>query len=323
MRSIGSTLLALSMTLMSSAIAMADDFPSRPVTIVVPYPPGGAVDGIARVLASGLAEKTGKTFVVDNRAGGAGGVVGSSEVVKATADGYTLLFNASIHVVTPLLNKNVAFDVMNDFTHIGEVAAGPLLVMTNPSVKANTLKEFFAEVKANPDDFNFATSGYGSAGHLTVEVLKHQAGIDTEVVAYKGASPALTDMIGGQVQLMADPVLSSLPHVKAGRLKALAITSLKRSALAPDVPTVEESGMAPLEMLSWYAIWGPKDMDPAALAFLNQAVEQVATSAEFKDKLGVFGFEPAYKNGTDLKAFVADETKRYREIIDVAGIKVD
>jgi tripartite-type tricarboxylate transporter receptor subunit TctC len=316
-------LLALSMTLMSPALALADDFPSRPVTIVVPYPPGGAVDGIARVLASGLAEKTGKTFVVDNRAGGAGGAVGSAEVIKAAADGYTLLFNASIHVVTPLLNKNVKFDIINDFTHIGEVAAGPLLVTTNTTVKANTLNEFFAGVKANPDDFNFATSGYGSAGHLTVEVLKHEAGVDTEIVAYKGASPALTDMIGGQVQLIADPILSSLPHVKANRLKALAITSLKRSPLAPDVPTVAESGMEPLEMLSWYAVWGPKNMDPKALEYLNSAVQNVATSPEFKDKLAVFGFEPAYKNGADLKAFVSDETKRYRAIIDTAGIKVE
>jgi tripartite-type tricarboxylate transporter receptor subunit TctC len=323
MRSLGPTLLALSMTLISPALAAADDFPSRPVTIVVPYPPGGAVDGIARVLASGLAAKTGKTFVVDNRAGGAGGAVGSAEVIKAPADGYTLLFNASIHVVTPLLNKNVKFDIINDFTHIGEVAAGPLLVTTNPTVKANTLKEFFAEVKANPDDFNFATSGYGSAGHLTVEVLKHEAGVDTEIVAYKGASPALTDMIGGQVQLIADPILSSLPHVKANRLKALAITSLKRSPLAPDVPTVAESGMEPLEMLSWYAIWGPKDMEPKALEYLNSAVQNVATSSEFKDKLTVFGFEPAYKNGADLKTFVSDETKRYRAIIDAAGIKVE
>jgi tripartite-type tricarboxylate transporter receptor subunit TctC len=311
------------MTLTSPAFAAADDFPSRPVTIVVPYPPGGAVDGIARVLASGLAAKTGKPFVVDNRAGGAGGAVGSAEVIKASADGYTLLFNASIHVVTPLLNKNVKFDIINDFTHIGEVAAGPLLVTTNPTVKANTLKEFFAEVKANPDDFNFATSGYGSAGHLTVEVLKHEAGVDTEIVAYKGASPALTDMIGGQVQLIADPILSSLPHVRANRLKALAITSLKRSALAPDVPTVAESGMEPLEMLSWYAIWGPKNMDPKAQEYLNSAVENVATSQEFKDKLAIFGFEPAYKNGADLKTFVSDETTRYRSIIDATGIKVE
>ncbi|EHS49720.1 putative secreted protein [Rhizobium sp. PDO1-076] len=323
MNRFGSTLLALSITLPVAGIAMADEYPSRPVAIVVPYPPGGAVDGVARVLAAELSAKTGKTFVVDNRAGGAGGVAGSSEVVKSATDGYTLLLNASIHVVTPLINKNVPFDVVNDFTHISGIAAGPLLISTNPSVKANTLKEFFAEVKTDPDAFNFATSGYGSAGHLTVEVLKAQAGVDTEVVTYKGAGPALTDMIGGQVQLIADPILSSLPHVKAGRLKALAVTSLTRSPLAPDVPTIAESGMAPLEMLSWYGVWAPKDLDPKALDYLSKAMEQVVTSGEFKDKLTVFGFEPMYKNSTDLKTFVVDETKRYDEIVKASGIKVE
>ena len=241
MNRFGSTLLALSITLPVAGIAMADEYPSRPVAIVVPYPPGGAVDGVARVLAAELSAKTGKTFVVDNRAGGAGGVVGSSEVVKSATDGYTLLLNASIHVVTPLINKNVPFDVVNDFTHISGIAAGPLLISTNPSVKANTLKEFFAEVKADPDAFNFATSGYGSAGHLTVEVLKAQAGVDTEVVTYKGAGPALTDMIGGQVQFMFDAPPSALPFIRSGKLRPFAVTSPQRMALLPDVPTLAET----------------------------------------------------------------------------------
>ncbi|WP_105439951.1 tripartite tricarboxylate transporter substrate binding protein [Neorhizobium sp. T25_13] len=323
MNRFGTALLFLSMTLPVAGLAKADDYPSRPVSIVVPYPPGGAVDGVARVLAAALSVKTGKTFVVDNRAGGAGGVVGSSDVVKAAPDGYTLLLNASIHVVTPLINKNVPFDVVNDFTHISGIAAGPLLITTNPSDKANTLKEFFAEVKADPDSYNFATSGYGSAGHLAVEVLKGEAGVDTEVVTYKGAGPALTDMIGGQVQLIADPILSSLPHVKAGRLKPLAVTSLTRSPLAPDVPTVAESGMPALEMLSWYGVWAPKNLDPKAGEYLGKVLQDVVTSTEFKDKLTVFGFEPMYKSSADLRTFVVDETKRYREIVKTAGIKVE
>lgn len=323
MKCLGSTLLALSMTLAATGLAGASEFPARPISIVVPYPPGGAVDGVARVLATELSEKTGKTFVVDNRAGGAGGVVGSSEVVKAAPDGYTLLLNASIHVVTPLINKNVPFNVVNDFTHVAGIAAGPLLITTNPSVKANSLKEFFAAVKADPDAFTFATSGYGSAGHLTVEMLKMSAGVNTDVVTYKGAGPALTDMIGGQVQLIADPILSSLGHVKTGRLKPLAVTSLTRSPLAPEVPTVAESGMPALEMLSWYGVWGPKNLDPVAGRFLNAAIQDVTTSAKFKEKLTVFGFEPMYKNSTELKAFVVDETKRYAEIVKTAGIKVE
>lgn len=323
MKNVGSLFLAASIAVMSGGMATAQEFPARPVSIVVPYPPGGAVDGVARVLATELSQSTGKTFVVDNRAGGAGGIVGSSEVVKAEPDGYTLLLNASIHVVTPLINKNVPFNVMDDFTHLAGIAAGPLLVVTNPSVEANNLKDFFAEVKADPDGFNFATSGYGSAGHLAVEALKAEAGADIDVVTYKGAGPALTDVIGGQVQLMADPMLSSLPHVKAGRLKALAVTSLKRSPLAPEIPTVEESGMKPLEMLSWYGVWGPKNLDPKAAAYLDEAIAKVVKSDTFKEKLTVFGFEPMYKNGADLKTFMADETARYKQIVDSAGIKVE
>ncbi len=323
MKNIGSLLLAATIATVSAGIATAEDYPARPVSIVVPYPPGGAVDGVARVLATELSASTGKTFVVDNRAGGAGGIVGSSDVVKAAPDGYTLLLNASIHVVTPLINKNVPFDVQKDFTPIAGIAAGPLLVITNPETKANTLKDFFAEVKADPDSFNFATSGYGSAGHLALEALKAEAGVDIDIVTYKGAGPALTDLMGGQVQLMADPMLSSLPHVKSGRLKALAVTSLKRSPLAPDVPTVEESGMQPLDMLSWYGVWGPKDLDPTAAKYLATAVDKVVNSEKFKEKLTVFGFEPMYKNNADLKTFVTDETERYRKIVDTAGIKVE
>ncbi|MDH7797099.1 MULTISPECIES: tripartite tricarboxylate transporter substrate binding protein [unclassified Beijerinckia] len=318
-----SPLLALLLATPFAGAALAQEFPSRPISIVVPFPPGGAVDSAARVLAAELAETSGKIFVVDNRAGGGNGVVGASEVVKSTPDGYTLLFNASIHVVTPLINKKVPYDVINDFTSIAGVAAGPLIISTPPSTKANTLKEFFAAVKADPDSFNFATSGYGSAGHLTIEFLKTQTGVDTDVVSYKGAGPALSDLMGGQVQLMADPMMSSLPHVKSGRLKALAVTSAKRSPLAPDVPTVAESGLPALEMLSWYAVWGPKNLDPKAAAYLSDAIAKVVKSDKFKEKLTVFGFEPMYMNGGELQAFVVSESKRYSDIVKAGNLKVD
>lgn len=305
------------------APAVAQEFPDRPVTLVVPYPPGGSVDGVARALASALSQKTGKTFVVDNRAGGAGGVVGTNEVVKATPDGYTLLLSASIHVVTPLINKNVPYNPITDFTPIAEVAEGPLLITTNPSVKANTLKEFFALAKANPDSFNFATSGYGSAGHLAVEMLKQKTGVDVDVIAYKGGGPALNDMIGGQVQLIADPMLSSLPYVKGGRLKALAVTSKTRSPLAPDVPTVDEAGLGPFEMVSWYAVWGPKNLDPKATAYLDKAISDVVNGEEFKQKLTVFGFEPKYRDSKALLQFETEETARYDAIVKAAKITVE
>lgn len=306
-----------------AAPALAQSFPDRPVTIVVPFPPGGSVDGVARALASTLSQQTGKAFVVDNRAGGAGGVVGSADVVKSAPDGYTLVLDASIHVVTPLINKNVPYDVIGDFTPLGEVAEGPLLVSTNPKVKADTLKAFFDEVKAKPDDFSFATSGYGSAGHLAVEMLKQKAGVDVDVIAYKGGGPALNDMIGGQVQLIADPMMSSLPYVKGGRLKALAVTSKTRSPLAPDVPTVDEAGMGPFEMVSWYGVWAPKNLDPAAATYLEKAIAETVKSDEFKQKLTTFGFEPKYRNAQELRAFEKSEIERYDAIVKAAKISVE
>lgn len=305
------------------APAAAQDYPSRPITIVVPYPPGGSVDGVARAFAAVAQEKTGKVFVVDNRAGGAGGVVGSNEVMRAAPDGYTFLLSASIHVVTPLINKHVPYNPITDFTPVAELAEGPLLITTNPSVKANNLKELFDLAKANPDSYNFATSGYGSAGHLAVEMLKLKTGATTEVISYKGGGPALNDMIGGQVQLIADPMLSSLPFVKAGRLKALAVTSKTRSPLAPDVPTVDEAGLGPFEMVSWYAVWGPKVLDAKPKAWMEKTVADVVKSDEFKQKLTLFGFEPKYRDSADFLKFETDEAARYEAIVKAAKISIE
>ena len=240
------------------APVMAETYPNRTVSLVVPYPPGGSVDGVARILAQKLNETMGQNFVVENKAGGAGGIVGANYVAKSAPDGYTLLLTASIHVVTPFLHKAVPYDVVTDFTPITLVASGPLIVSTAPNVPATTLKELFELVRKDPSKYTFATSSFGSAGHLAVELLKRDAGVNTPVIAYKGAGPALTDLMGGQVQLMADPMLSSLPLAKAGKIKALAITSLKRVAIAPEIPTVAESGMNGFEFASWYGLWGPK-----------------------------------------------------------------
>ena len=306
------------------AAPAAAEFPQKPITIIVPFPPGGSVDGVARVLAAELSSVTGKTFIVDNRGGGSGGVIGTSEVVRSTADGYTLLLDGSIHVVQPLINKNVPYNVLTDFSNIGLVAEGALVVSTNPTDKANNLGEFFAEVKQDPDNYNFATSGYGSAGHLAVEALKNEAGVDNEVIAYRGGGPALNDMIGGQVQLIADPMMSSLPHVKSGRLKALAVTSHERSPFTPEIPTVAESGMPALEMLAWYGLWGPKDMDPEAMAFLEKALSDTVKSEAFKKKLEVFGFEPAKNTGSKaLAEYSVEEMNRYKAIIESSHISIE
>jgi len=303
--------------------AAAQAYPDRPVTIVVPFPPGGSVDGVARLLARDLGERMKGTFIVENRAGGAGGAVGSASVMRSRPDGYTLLVNASIFVVVPLINRNVTFDVVNDFTQIALLADGPLIVSTHPSVPANTLKEFFELVRKDPNRYNFATTGHGSAGHLAVEFLRRQAGLSNEVAAYRGAGPALTDLTAGTIHFLADPMLSSLPLVRGGRIKPLAVTSLRRTPLAPEIPTVAESGMEPFEMLSWYGLWGPKGMDPALTANLAANVSAVATSTAFRDRLRSLGFEARGSTPDGLRRFVEQEVAKYREIIRTTGIRVN
>src|SRR5262245_10999655 len=240
--------------------AFAQTYPARTVSVVVPFPPGGSVDGVARILVQKLNETVGQSFIVENRAGGAGGTVGANAVAKASPDGYTLLLSASIHVINPFLFKSVPYDVVKDFTPVTLLAVGPLIVSTTPSVPANTLKDFFDLVRKEPNKYTFGTTSIGSASHLAIELLKRDAGVDTLVVAYKGTGPAITDLRCDQTQWPPDPMRASLPLANPGKTKALATTTLKRQPAAPNTPTVEESGMTGFEFVSWYGLWGPKGL---------------------------------------------------------------
>ncbi|HEY2535057.1 MAG TPA: tripartite tricarboxylate transporter substrate binding protein [Xanthobacteraceae bacterium] len=306
-----------------AAPAVADDYPSRTVTMVVPYPAGGSVDGVARILANKLGESFNAAFIVENRAGGAAGTVGANTVAKAEPDGYTLLLTASIHVTTPFLFKNIPYDVVKDFTPISLVAAGPLVVSTAPNVPANNLKDFFDLVRRDPDKYTFATSGFGSAGHLAVELLKRQAGVDTPIITYKGAGPMLNDLMAGQVQLIADPMLSSLPLAQNKSIKALAITSLERVPAAPDIPTVAESGMNKLEFASWYGLWGPKNTPSELVAKIQQHTAEVLADPEVKQRLNTLGFEARPMPADEFAKFIDEEMANYSKIIRDANIKME
>ena len=305
------------------APAVADDYPSRTVTLVVPYPPGGSVDGVARILADKLGQSFNAAFIVENRAGGAAGTVGANAVAKAEPDGYTLLLTASIHVTTPFLFKDIPYDVVKDFTPISLVAAGPLVVSTAPNVPANNLKELFDFVRKNPDKYTFATSGFGSAGHLAVELLERQAGVNTPVITYKGAGPMLNDLMAGQIQLIADPMLSSLPLAQNKSIKALAITSLERVAAAPDIPTVAESGMDKLEFSSWYGLWGPKSMPPDLVARIQQQTAKVLADPQVKQRLSTLGFDARSMPPDEFAKFIDKEMAAYSKIISDANIKME
>ena len=302
--------------------AVQAQYPAKPVRIVVPYPPGGTVDVVARNLAQQLTVQTGQQFIVDNRAG-ANGTIGSDFVSKAAPDGYTLLVQASIFVINPLFLKNVPYDVQRDFTPVANIGSVPLLVTAHPSVPAANLREFVALVRANPDKYTFATTGLGSAGHLTEEVIKRDAGLAILIVPYKGAGPALTDIVGGQVSALADPLPSSFPHVKGGRLKALAVTSRARIAFMPEVPTMAESGFPGFEMLSWYGLWAPPGLTKDVLDRLAAETAKAAKSAEMQEKLASQGFIPDGSGAAAFAAYVKDEIAKYARIVKDANIKVD
>ncbi len=314
---------AIAAAILGSACAHAQNYPERPVRIVVPYPPGGTVDVVARVLALNLAEQTGRNFIVDNRAG-ANGIVGSDIVAKATPDGYTLLVQASIFVINPLFLKNVPYDVQKDFSPVTNIGSVPLLVTAHPTVPAANLREFLALVKATGPKYSFATSGLGSAGHLSEEMIKRQGGVSHMlIVPYKGAGPALMDVVGGQVSAMIDPLPSSYPQVKSGRLKALAVTSAKRVSFMPDVPTVAESGIAGFDMVSWYGLWGPPGLPKPVAAKLTTETSRATRSPLAVARLGEQGFE-AVGGGSDAFAkFIAQEIDRYAKVVKEANIKAE
>jgi len=303
--------------------ALAQPYPHRTVSVIVPYPAGGSVDVVARLLVQKLNESMGANFIVENRAGGAGGAVGANVVAKAAPDGYTLMLTASIHIITPFLNSKIPYDAVHDFAPVSLVAAGPLIVSTAPNVPAGSLKEFFELVRKTPDKFTFATSSFGSAGHLAVELLKRDAKVDTLVIAYKGAGPMLNDIMGGQIQLIADPMASSLPLAASGKIKALAVTSAKRVAAAPTIPTIAESGMTGFDFSSWYGLWGPKGLPADITAKLRSEVAKALAQGEVKERLGALGFEAIGSTPEEFAKFIDDEAAKYRKIIKDAGIKAE
>jgi tripartite-type tricarboxylate transporter receptor subunit TctC len=316
--------LALALTGLLPATAPAQTYPSRTVSVIVPFPAGGSVDGVARILVAKLNETVGQHFIVENRAGGASGTVGANAVAKAAPDGYTLLLSASIHVINPFLYKNVPYDVVNDFTPVSLLADGPLIVSTTPSVPANNLKEFFDLVRKEPTKYTFGTTSVGSASHLAIELLKRDAGLDTLVVPYKGTAPALTDLVSGQIQLLADPMLSSLPLAQAGKIKALGITSLKRMDVAPSIPTVEESGsIKGFEFVSWYGLWAPKSLPADVSAKLSSDLAKVMARPEVKERLSGMGFNPMGSTPAQFAKYVTDEMAKYSKIITDAKIKME
>jgi tripartite-type tricarboxylate transporter receptor subunit TctC len=305
-----------------SSLASSQGYPNKVVRIVVPYPPGGTVDAVARVIAARLSENLGQQFIVDNRAG-ANGTIGSNAVAKSPPDGYTLLLQASTFVAAPLLMNNVPYDIQKDFTPITNLGAVPLVVTVNPAVPAKTFKEFVSAIKAEPKKYTFGTSAVGSASHLAQEAIKYDGKLDFMIVPYKGTAPALTDAVGGHISAMVDALPSTMSHVKSGKLRALAVTSAKRIPSMPEVPTVAESGLEGFEMVSWYGLWGPAKMPPELVAKLQQEVAKALKSEQVAKSLGEQGFIVSGSTPQEFKTYIKQESDKYSRLIRAANIKLE
>ena len=304
----------------ASALAMAQAWPARPVKMIIPFPPGGTLDTVGRLLAQKLGEQTGQSFVVENRAGGQG-MIGADAVAKAPADGYTLLFNASTFTTTPMVVKSAPYDVAKDFVPVALVAKAPLSVAVNKDLPFTDLKGLIAHAKANPGKLSFAIGSNGSAGHLATEALKRAAGLDIQIVPYKGTGPAMQDLVGGQIQGFIDPVLGSYQFYKTGRLKVVGVTSASRVNLLQEVPTVGES-VPGYEFYSWYGVWGPAKL-PADIAQKLNAEVNKALAGDMRDKLLSQGLLLGGGSMDDFGKFQREDMARSQKIITDGNIRAE
>jgi tripartite-type tricarboxylate transporter receptor subunit TctC len=302
--------------------AHAQDFPSRPIRVVVPFPPGGPTDVLARIVAVRLGQRLGQSVVIDNKPG-ASGMIGADMVAKAAPDGHTLLVNASIHVINPSLYAKPPYDAMADFAPVGNLADVPLVLTVNPKVNARSVKELVALGKSAKTSLAFASAGNATSQHLSAEAFKIAAGVDMLHVPYKGSAPALTDLIGGQVQLMFDSLPSSMPHIKSGAIRPLAVTTRKRSAALPDVPTVAESGYPDFIISTWYGVWAPAATPPAIVQRIAREIAAIVRQPDVREQFASLGAEPVGNTPEEFTAFTKVELARWAAIVKQSGAKVD
>ncbi len=305
-----------------AAPAAAQPYPSRPIRVVVPIAPGGGQDTIARILSMKLAETFRQQTVVDNRPGG-GGVIGTQIVAKSAPDGYTLLFTANPFSTNPVLQSSLPYDTLRDFAAISLVATAPLMLVVHPGIPARSVQELIAHAKAHPGTLSYGTSGNGSPQHIAGELFRTMAGIDYIHVPYKGGAAAILDILGGKVPLAFAGMITVTPHVKAGRLNALAVTSRKRSPAMPDLPTVAEGGLRNFEVLTWYGFFARGGTPAPVIKALNTAVGQALASPEVVERLTREAHDPAPSSPDELAAFVRAEIEKTRSLARATAMKVD
>ena len=302
------------------ANSWAQDWPNRAVRIIVPFAPGGGTDLVARMTAQKLAERYGQPFLVENRSG-AGGTLGSEVVAKARPDGYTLGVVSGSHSINPSLYRNLPFDTRRDFTAVSNLVAGPALLVVHPSLGVNTVREFIALARSKPGQLAFASSGNGTPPHLAGELFKVMAGVDLIHVPYKGNGPAYTDLISGQVPVMFPNITTALQHVRSGKLRALAVTGKSRTRLAPDIPTVAESGLPGYELNSWFGLVAPAGTPAALVAQLQQEIARLYQQPELRDKLLAQGVEPVASTPAEFSEQIKSEIDYWARTFKAANLK--
>ncbi|MGO4277574.1 Tripartite-type tricarboxylate transporter, receptor component TctC [Cupriavidus sp. OV038] len=314
--------LTTSLTLVA-APSHADTYPSKPIRLIVPFPASGATDLLARAIAQKVGTNMGQQIVVDNRPG-AGGAIGSDMAAKAPADGYTLLIaTTSTHSIGPYINTHLPYNTETDFTPIGQVAVATNVLVVPNQLPVKNVKELIDYAKKHPGELNYASSGNGTVVHLTAEAFKAQAGVFITHIPYRGTALAVPDLISNKVQVLFDSIVSGMPHVKDGKLKALAVTSLKRSPLAPDLPTASESGLPGFESDTWFGIYGPKGLPADVVTRLNAEFNKAIQSQDVRDRLGKLGAEPVGGTPAQFAAMVKKDSARWGKLIKDRKIQVD
>jgi tripartite-type tricarboxylate transporter receptor subunit TctC len=316
-------LIALSACVLFACSAWAQPYPAKPIKIVVPFAPGGATDLIARAVGQKLTESMGQPVVIENKTG-ASGMLGADLVAKASADGYTLLMASTAEIaINPSLYPTMSYDAAKDFAPITLAGITPLILVVNPSSPAKSVQDIVAQAKAKPGSVSFASAGNGSVQHLSGELLKTITKTDMTHVPYKGAAPALVDLLGGQVTMFFSGMPPAMPHVKSAKLRALAVTTPRRSPAAPDVPTMAEAGIGGFDISNWFGLFAPAGTPDEVLNRLNAEVVKALSLPDVKERLASQGAETVGNTRAQFAAFVAAETAKYAKLVKESGAKAD
>ncbi len=315
-------LLSAALLASSASVALAQAYPSKAIRIVVPFPPGGSTDILARIVGQKLTAAWGQQVIIDNKPG-AGGTLGAAEVARSAADGYTLLMGAVHHTIATSVYPKLAYDFQKDFAPVTVLAIVPNVLVLNPAVPAKSVKELIVYAKANPGKLTYGSAGMGTAHHLIGEQFNLLAGVEILHVPYKGSAPAVADLVGGQVSIMYDTVASALPHIKAGKLRALAVATPKRSSALPDVPTIAEAALPGFEVTTWFGLLGPAKTPKEIVTQLNNEIVKILNMPDVRQRLAESGAEPVGNTPEQMAAQIRNETAEFAKIVKQARVTVE